>query len=153
MGTSQVPTLITNVLAALQASADLAGVQVIDGPVVEDSPATDWVFVGYDGDPGGDFEAANSAQNWVGIGAKRKDEDIAITCAVVASRGDTNVPAARSRAYVLMAAVENALRIDVSLGMPPPTVVEVTAETLYQEQTDSGIQARIPFSVMARTRI
>lgn len=151
--TSQVPTLITNVLATLQAWPDLAGVQIIDGPVVQDSPLTDWVFIGYDGDPAGDFEAASTAQSWVGIGAKRKDEDIVLNCGIVASRGDTNVPAARSRAYVLMAAVETALRVDLSLGMPPPTVIEVAAEALYQEQTDAGIQARIPFSVAARTRI
>lgn len=154
MGTSQVPALISAVVTALSADPGMAGVLVNDGPIVTAQQAgTDWVFVGYDGDPQGEMEAASATQEWAGLGAKRKDEQIDLVCAVVAGRGDTNVAAARSRAYVLLGVVEDILRADPSLGFDPPTVFEMSAGVLYQEQTTGGIQARIPFTVSGRTRI
>lgn len=154
MGTSQVPALISAVIATLTADPGMAGVQVIDGPLISaQQQATDWVCIGYDGDPEGEMEAASATQEWAGLGAKRKDEDISLICAVVSGRGDNNVAAARSRAYVLLGVVEDILRADPSLGFDPPSVFEMSAGVLYQELTTAGIQARIPFTVSGRTRI
>ncbi|RPE44162.1 hypothetical protein EDD90_7392 [Streptomyces sp. Ag109_O5-1] len=153
MTTSRVPDLIDALVAALQASGGLTGVKVVDGPVVTDSAAEEWVFVGYDGDPEGDFTAATAQQEWAGLGAKKKNEDITVTCAVLVQRGSTDVRACRVRTYEVLAAVESVLRADPSLGFPTPTVCAVTEHAFHPEQTPDGIQGRLPFTVTCTTRI
>ncbi|MFJ9374432.1 hypothetical protein [Streptomyces sp. NPDC101455] len=153
MSTSRVPELIDALMAALAASPDLATVQVVDGPLVTDSAAQEWVFIGYDGDEEGDFITATTQQEWAGLGAKKKNEDITLTGAVLVQRGSTDVRSCRIRTYEVFAAVENVLRADPSLGFPTPTVCAVTEHTFHQEQTADGIQGRIPFAVACTTRI
>lgn len=153
MATSQAPTLIDAIVTALQAAPELVDVRVIDGPIVADEAPQDWIFVGYDGNPEGDFGSVSTDQEWAGIGAKRRDESIAVVCSVVATRQLTDIKSARDRAYALFAVVEDTLREDPSMGMPPPTVAEVTVPTLHQEPTDQGMQARLTFTVACQTRI
>ncbi|MEU0041318.1 hypothetical protein ABZ063_47185, partial [Streptomyces sp. NPDC006333] len=69
MPTSRVPALIDALVSALQAAPDLSTVRVVDGPLVTDSAAREWVFVGYDGDDEGDFITAATIQEWAGLGA------------------------------------------------------------------------------------
>ncbi|MEU2340064.1 hypothetical protein ABZ608_42165 [Streptomyces sp. NPDC013172] len=153
MGTSRVPDLIDALVPRLAASSDLADVKVVDGPLVTDSAALEWLFVGYDGDNEGDFIAATAQQEWAGLGAKKKNEDITLTCAIVVERGSTEVRSCRSRTYEIFAAVENVLRADPSLGFSTPTVCAVTEHTFHQAQTPEGIQGRLPFTVTCTTRI
>ncbi|MEW2250394.1 hypothetical protein AB0907_24005 [Streptomyces sp. NPDC006975] len=147
MASSRVPQLIDAFVAALQAAPGLAGVQVVDGPLVSASAATEWVFVGYDADPGGEFTTAVTSQTWAGIGAKAKNEDIALTCAVLVQRGSTDVRACRVRVFELFAQVEAVVRADPSLGLPPPTVCSISETTFHTEQTERGIQGRLPFTL------
>lgn len=153
MASSRVPALIDALVPALQASPDLATVKVVDGPLVSDSAAQEWVFVGYDGDEDGDFATATSQQEWAGLGAKKKNEEITLTCAILVQRGSTDVRGCRTRTYEVFAAVENTLRADPSLGFPTPTVCAVTEHSFHQEQTADGIQGRLPFTVTCTTRI
>lgn len=153
MSTSRVPDLIDALVTALQASPGLSDVQVVDGPLVTDSAAQEWVFVGYDGDEEGDFVTATAQQEWAGIGAKKKNEDITLTGAVLVQRGSTQVRPCRIRTYEVLAAVESVLRADPSLGFPTPTVCALTEHAFHQEQTADGIQGRIPFTVTCTTRI
>lgn len=153
MATSRVPDLIDALVAALDASADLSTVKVVDGPLVTDSAAQEWVFVGYDGDDQGDFTTATTQQAWAGIGAKKKNEDITLTCAVLVQRGSTDVRSCRVRTFEIFAAVEDVLRADPSLGFPAPTICAVAENTFHTEQTSSGVQGRIPFTVTCTTRI
>lgn len=138
---SQVPVLIDAVVALARADAVLSEAEVLDGPQVTESGAADWVLVGYDGDPGGDFQAASTAQDWAGL-STRRGERITLTVALVASRGDTDVRAARERVYTLGERLESLLRANPSLGLGAAQVA-VDSTVLHQEQTAQGVQARL----------
>ncbi|HWU24080.1 MAG TPA: hypothetical protein VN088_21270 [Nocardioides sp.] len=150
---SRVPELVDAFVAALTASADLAGVKVVDGPLVTDSAATEWVFVGYDADPQGEYATASTTQQWAGLGAKAKNEDIQLTCAVLVRKGATAVKPCRDRTFALFAAVEAVVRADPALGLPPPTVCSISETNFHTEQTDKGVQGRMPFILSCSTRI
>lgn len=154
MAASRVPDAIDALMAVFAAAPALDGVHVFDGPPVTGSPLKDVVFVGYDGDPEGDGgQAVEFSQEWSSIGQKAKDETFTVNCAVLAWRGSTAVRPVRERAFALLAAVEDALRADPSLGMPPPTIVAFASGSLQQAQWHDGITCRIPFQVAIKTRI
>lgn len=150
---SRVPELLDAFLAALEAAAGLEGVEVVDGPFVSDSAAAEWVFVGYDGDPEGDYITAQTTQQWAGIGAKAKNEDVTITGAVLVRQGSVAVKPCRDRTFAIFAVVEAAVRAVPSLGLPSPTVCAISEHTFHTEQTDRGIQGRLPFTLTCSTRI
>lgn len=146
---SKVPALIDALVAALRATPELSAVEVADGPVRTDSVAPDWVFVGYDGDPTGEGEAAVVEQNWLSLGADR-GEQIALTLTIVASRGENEVKPARDRVYEIAAPVRDLLRADPTLGVPQ-TQAAVGSTRLLQPQTTTGVQARLEISLVYRT--
>lgn len=150
---SRVPQLTDAFLAVLTAAAGLDGVKVVDGPLVSSTAANEFVFVGYDGDPSGEFQTAQTTQQWAGIGAKAKNEDIVLTGAVLVQRGDTDVKAVRDRTFAIFAEVESAVRADPALGLPPPTVCSISETSFHTEQTDRGVQGRMPFTLTCSTRI
>lgn len=153
MASSRVPALIDALVAALQASVDLSGVNIVDGPLVSNSAAAEWVFVGYDGDPGGEGQATSTQQQWAGIGAKAKNEEISLTCAVLVRSGSTDVKPLRDRAYQIFAAAEAVVRADPALTLPPPTVCDISDHNFFAEQTAQGLQGRLPFTITCTTRI
>jgi hypothetical protein len=152
--TSRVPDVIDALVALFAAAPGLAGVKVLDGPVVTGSPLKDVVFVGYDGDPDEDGGlAVEFSQEWASIGQRARDETFTVTCAVLAWRGSTAVRPVRVRAFALLAAVEDALRAAPDLGQPPPTIVAFASGSVHQAQRSEGMQCRIPFQVAVKTRI
>jgi hypothetical protein len=147
---SRVPEVI-DALVALgksEVAAELAGVQVADGPEVTDSGAPDWLIVGYDGDPTGDFQAAATVGGWAGLGSRR-EEQWQVTVAAIASRGDTDVRAARARVYEIGARVEAWLAADPSLGLPALEAA-IEASRLTQDQDGPGMQAVLLLTVAGR---
>ncbi|GHA01498.1 hypothetical protein ACFOOM_12115 [Streptomyces echinoruber] len=150
---SRVPELIDAFVAVLQAAPGLTGVQVVDGPLVTASAASEWVFVGYDADPEGEFQTAQTSQQWAGLGAHAKNEDILLTCVVLVRPGNTDVRACRIRTFEIFAEVEAAVRANPSLGLPPPTVCGISETAFHTEQTDRGVQGRMPFTLTCTTRI
>ncbi|UBU10033.1 hypothetical protein [Nonomuraea gerenzanensis] len=153
MTTSRIPAVIDELVDRFRAAPALAGVKVLDGPLVTGSPLKAAICVGFDGDPTGDGQAADFAQAWASIGQKAKDETFTITCTVVVWSGSTAVRAARVRAFEVLAAAEDVLRGDPALGQPPPTISAVTSGALIQVQEGSGMQVRIPFQIAVQTRI
>ncbi|MGW0805950.1 hypothetical protein [Nonomuraea sp. NPDC002799] len=151
--TSRVPAAIDNLMALLAAAPALAGVKVIDGPLVTNDPLKEAVYVGYDGAADGEGQAVEFTQTWAAIGQRAKGETFTLTCAVAVWRGGTKVRPVRVRAFELLAAVEDAVREDPSLGLPPPTVVAFASGSLMQSQRNSGMECRIPFQVAVQTRI
>ncbi|MEV4173982.1 hypothetical protein [Nonomuraea sp. NPDC049709] len=151
--TSRVPAVIDGLVDFFEAATGLAAVKIVDGPIVTNAPLKEAIYVGYDGDPDGEGQAADVTQEWASIGQRARDETILITCAVVVWRGDTKVRPVRLRTYELLAEVENALRADPSLGLPPPTVAAWASGQLYQSQRQSGMECRIPFQIQVKTRI
>lgn len=153
MATSRAPAVIDALLALCRAAPGLDGVTVMDGPKVTGDPLKAVVCIGWDADEDGDGAAVESSQEWAGLGAKARDETLQVTCAALAWHGETTVKPVRDRAYALVAAVEQALRADPSLGFPPPTVVALATGNAYQQQTSSGAQCRVVFVVAVQTRI
>lgn len=147
---SRVPEVI-DALVALgksEAAAELAGVQVADGPEVTDSGAGDWLVVGFDGDPTGDFQAAATVGGWAGLGVRR-EEQFQVTVAAIASRGATDVRAARVRAYEIGARVEAWLSADPRLGLNE-LEASIEATRFIQNPTDQGVQAVLLLTVAGR---
>lgn len=143
MATSRIPATINAVVTALRN----AGLKVWDGPVITGDYG-DAVYIGYDGNPEGEFQSTSGTQSWAGLGAKRRNERFTIFCAVVALVGDSgDVQGSRENAYALLAGVEDALRADPSLGQPPPFVAAMNSNDLFLEQGDAGLQSRIVFTI------
>lgn len=154
MSSSRAPAAIAALLSALQASPSLTGVPVFDGPMVSDD-YRDAIFVGFDGDHAGERESVLTDQQWAGLGAKKRTETITIICSVVSVSGDGTASDARTRAYNLLADVENVLRADPSMAQTPtPFIAAVTAPKLLYDWLEMvGLQARLVFSVHIETRI
>lgn len=152
MSTSRAPGAVDALVSFLTAA--LPNSPVWDGP----APSGDYrdaVYIGYDGDVAGERESLTSSAHWAGIGAKRRDETIAVVCAVVAVSGDGRPADARNRAYALLATVENTLRADPSLAQTPtPFVASITEHRMLWDWLEmEGLQARITFTVHIETRI
>lgn len=152
MATSRVPATIDK-LVELWTAAVADNGNVWDGPRIS-SDFKPSLFVGYDGDPEGDFKTADPGQEWAGLGARTRDEEFDIPCAAVALIGDDNTKLARDAVYTLLAIAENTLRADPSLAQtPPPYVAEFRAGPIYTEPAETGYQVRGVFSVHVKTRL
>lgn len=155
---SRVPEVIEALVAlgktepAYEPAEDGTGaVMVADGPEVTDDAAPDWLVVGFDGDPNGDFEAATSVGGWSDLGTGR-EEEFQITVAAIASRGDKDIVAARKRAYEIAAPVEAWLRTNPSIGLRSVEAA-IAGTRLTQDQTDQGAQVVLLLSVAGRAFI
>ncbi|TQL21968.1 hypothetical protein [Streptomyces sp. SLBN-134] len=148
---SRVPQVIDALVTLARADAALADVRVSDGPEVTDSSAKDWLIVGFDGDPAGDFQAAQTLGGWAGLSARSREEQWQVMVAAIAQRGDTDVRAARVRAYEIGARVEEWLAADPSIGLGVGLVeAAIEASQLTQDQTDRGAQAVLLLTVAGK---
>ncbi|MEV4974447.1 hypothetical protein [Streptomyces scopuliridis] len=146
--TSRVPELIDALVDRCRADEVLADVMVTDGPEVGGATADDWLLIGFDGNPEGDFEAAQTVGGWASLSTGR-EEQLQIPVGVVATRGDTDVRAARDRVYQIGARLEELLRADPGVGLPSLEVA-IEASQLVQDQTTDGVQARLVLTVAGR---
>ncbi len=145
---SRVPEIIDQLVMLGKADPDLSDVRVSDGPEVTDDSAMDWLIVGFDGDPNGDFQAAQSVGGWSDLRTGR-EEQFQVTVAAISQRGDTDVRAARARAYEIGARVEAWLRAEPSIGLPS-LEAGIEATQLTQDQTNQGVQAVLLLTVAGR---
>ncbi|MET8826526.1 hypothetical protein ABZX40_28365 [Streptomyces sp. NPDC004610] len=145
---SRVPEVIEALAALARTDPELMDVEVADGPEVTESAALEWLIVGFDGDPSGDFEAAQSVTEAAGLSTSR-EEQFQITVAAVANRGDTDIVAARARAYEIGGRVVAWLRETPSLGLDG-LEAGIGATRLVQDQTEQGAQARVLLTVAGR---
>ncbi|MEW2635939.1 hypothetical protein AB0903_30955 [Streptomyces sp. NPDC048389] len=142
---SRVPEVLDTLVQMGQTDPELDGVTVTDGPEVTEDSAQDWLIVGFDGDPDSDFVAAQTVGGWAGLGTRR-EEQFQVTVAAIASRGDTDVRAARMRAYEIGARVEAWLDAAPSLGLEGLEAA-IEASQLTQPQLDTGVQAVLLLTV------
>jgi hypothetical protein len=146
---SRLPELIDALFSALEPHPGLADVRVVDGPRVEDTPDTDWVVIGYDGDVGSGFEAGQTVGGWSGVGTRR-EEELQLVVAVLASRGDPeDVRGARQRVYEMAAPIEELLAADPTLGLAEAECA-IGASTLIQNQNNRGVQVYLMLQLVAR---
>ncbi|MER7953841.1 hypothetical protein [Streptomyces sp. NPDC096030] len=155
MATSAVPGAIAELLQILRAAPDLHEVPVVDGPPTDDQSDAELVAVGWH--PDGDL-SAEVVQSFNAAGARTRDEDFDISCWIDVWSGDSDFSAIRTRAYELLAVVENAIRAS---GADPtaPTLngavlwAHLTRYSLRQSFGDQGSQVSLPFVVTCRARI
>lgn len=158
MATSKVPAAIDALVSILRASSALSGVRVIDGPPAgstSDQADNDYVYVGWQ--PDSDI-AAEMTQDFNAAGARTRDEAFTIPGTIDTWSGDTDMSARRARAFVLLAALEDAIRATGANPTAPnlnSTVLwaHLTNGNLEQASTEKGVRARIPFAVSCRARI
>lgn len=156
MAETRSPAAIDAIAAALLAD----GLAVFDGPIVNGDQGLK-VFIGYDGDPAGDFLAASTTQAWSGIGQRKRDETITIRCAIVSGVGndDTSWKPVRDTVYAAYDQIGSKLRSNASslgpsLGLPAPSVAECMTEgSFFQEPTENGMQGRLTFTITYQTRV
>lgn len=145
---SRVPEVIDRLVELGKADEQLKDVAVADGPEVAETPMADWLVIGFDGDPSGDFEAAESIAAYTDLGIRR-EEQWQITVAAIANRGDTDVVAARRRAYEIGNRVAVWIGSDPTLGLRELEAT-VSAMRLVQDQTEQGASARLLITVAGR---
>ncbi|MFE0699120.1 hypothetical protein [Streptomyces sp. NPDC058872] len=155
MATSAMPEAIDALLAILGAAPELADVQIVDGPPVNDQSVADQLCVGYQP---GDGESASMVQEFAYAGARRRNEDGVIDCWIDCWSGDVEIQPRRQRAFELLAVVEDALRASGAAPDAPTLggVVQwshLTAGSLRQAITDQGARAGIGFTVSYFARI
>ncbi|WP_405769307.1 hypothetical protein OG539_32820 [Actinacidiphila glaucinigra] len=155
MATSRVPAALDALLAILQASSDLGGVKVVDGPVSTNLTDRQVLYVGWQ--PGGE-SAVSLTQDFASAGARTRDEDFVISCYAESRSGDANAAKLhRDRVFAMVAAVEVALRA-TNEAPEAPTLngavlwAHLTTGDLVQVQ-ESGTLAGLLFTVTCRARI
>jgi hypothetical protein len=129
---------------ASQPGAPLEGVVVRDGPAVESTAALEVLSVGWTGVVGEtDVDTQVLAE---GLGNVPDREQATIRCAAAVLAGNTNVAAARARAYQIMNAAGAVIVADRTLQ---GAVMDsrVSGHSLSQDQTDRGLQAVVVFAV------
>ncbi|MFF9215627.1 hypothetical protein [Streptomyces viridosporus] len=131
-----------------KADSGLTDVAVADGPEVTESTAPDWLVIGFDGDPSGESESAQSTSEPSGLGTRR-EEQFAVTVAAIANRGDTDIAAARARASEIGARVEAWLQADPSIGLRELEAAVQTTRWL-PDQTEQGASAVLLLTVAGR---
>jgi len=153
MATTVLPDLIDAIIAA--ADAALSNVAVYDGFGVTSDPAEDVLLVGVD-DPNAsaDSFAGYARQEWAHANHTTRDEEGHVVCAASSWSGDGDAKAARDGAFATVAAVENALRANPSLGLANVLWTSVGGRiALSQNQHDSGASAVVIFTILFRSRI
>jgi hypothetical protein len=131
-------------VAAFTAAPELEGVTVRDGPSTSQATVREVISVGYTGAEG--ESDAESQLLTEGLGGATDREQFSIRCAAAALRGTTDLPAARQRAYELLAAAGAAIARDRTLGGSVMRAM-VGSHNLTQGQTSDGAQAVVVFEV------
>jgi hypothetical protein len=147
-------TLFTNAATLGQATPP---VNVIDGPKVtaDPGPLALWVGVQDIDAAAGQVKAADSTQDWAALGRMARNEDLTIYCLAQAQSGSDDVAPLRAAAAAIMAAAEDLVRADASLGgvVSTPGNAAVTSEEWTQGPTAQGFAARVMFDITAQARI
>lgn len=149
MATSTIPAAISGLLATLRPSPGLTGVIVYDGPPMT-AEQSDWVAVGFD--PIDLTTSVDASQVPASLGNRAREESYQIACSLASWSGDEDMAARRARALDLFAAVEAALRTDITLGGAVRTA-QIASYSLTQEQTTQGASVGVRFRVACSARL
>lgn len=157
--TTRVPAVIDYLVNTFTAAATIGAatppVAVYDGPVTTGAPSQLVLWVGLqDPDAVTAPVGAESQEEWVGLGARQRNEYLTVHCVAEAWAGGTDVRSVRVAAYDIVAAVEVILQADPTLGglvlFTDPTMPQ---RQLRQNNTEAGQLARVYFQIKAKARI
>lgn len=155
MATSVAADVIDALLEILRAAPELADVQIIDGPPIDDQSAPDQLIIGWQP---GEGEAATLLQDFAYAGARRRNEEGVVPCWIDCWTGDTDMQVRRRRAFDLLAVVEDVIRAS-DANPESPTLGGVVlwsqfaAGSLRQAATEQGARASVGFTVSYFARI
>lgn len=142
--TPTAPAAIAGLVAALQASAGLTGVPVLDGPVVTSAAYPETISVGFISDE--DATAAEGSMRREGLVVSPDRELFTIRNSIHVLRGAGSMPAARARVFEIYAAAGAAIAADHKLGGAVMSA-RLADWTLQQMQVDQGAYASLVFGV------
>lgn len=155
--TSVTPFIIDALFA--QATAALPDVKVYDGFGLTDDPGPDILMIGVDdGQSSSAATSADSSQTMATAGTPRsRSQTGSINCWALSWTGNAEPKDARDAVYAIQAAVEDILRADPTLGLAQPNgqvfVIQIGDERLMQDQTNTGAEALLTFTVNFEARI
>lgn len=155
MSVSRYAVVADAVMATLYDLSDtgLALVAIFDGPPVVTSYSSDFLFIGWTGDPDNDL-AGTIRQNYHDTGpTATRDEYVEINGSVIVGRGDNEMSLARTRAVEILGVMESAFRANPSLGLADLLRVEVSDGTVRQVRDGEGIAVEIDFTITATSLI
>ena len=155
MAVSRFAAVADAVMATLYAVADtsLAGVDIVDGPPIVTSYSSDFLFIGWTGDPDNDLSGTiRSSYHDTGPTATR-DEVVEISGAVISGRGDDNMAAARLRAVTIFGVMESAFRANYGLGLADVMRVELSDGAVRQVRDGLGLAVEIDFTITVTSLI
>lgn len=152
MPTSVVPAVISAIVDT--AEAELPNLLVGDGWLVTADPG-DYLMVGVeDPDVEGYAQSATSEQSWANSNYTSRDEKGDVMCAALSWNGDGDARAARDAVYATLAAVEDMLRANPSLGVDDLLWTSFgQSQRLNQIQDNGGAVALVLFSIHFEARI
>lgn len=147
--------LVTTVTTALG-----SGAHVFDGPPITGTELTfdDRVWIGYS-PVSPDLPAVVGDQQFAALGARSRNEEYAIVCAVEHWSGDPAMRALRDGAMSLLAGIETLLRGtggnpgDCTLGGAVLFAQISGGIELHQAETPNGASVLIQFHVQCRARL
>lgn len=158
--TSRIPALISYLVTTFTNSALLGAatppVTVYDGPAATALDAPLKLFVGLsDPDNQGAEPAADSTQEWGGLGRLARNEMITIHCCAEAWAGTDDMATVRTSATGIVAAVEQVMQSDSTqfggnVLFPDPGITSIA---LLQNSTQQGAVARVTFDLTFKSRI
>lgn len=137
--TSTVPALLTALKAALDVRAGLAGVVVTTAPSGEPLPYESIQWFG-----------TNEDQSWAALGNRRRSETYTLRGGIFCQQrggGDTVWDAVRTRAYAILAELEDELRTNPTLGLGSRVVAQLVSANLDQGAQDNGRWAALDLAV------
>lgn len=154
--TSRIPAALDGLRAAAIAALG-ATVSVVDGPPLDWAPLKmpgdavserQALFIG--ATPGGD-SSAESAEDFNAAGNVSRDERAVLHCTAWSGAGDQDVKARRDEAFAIVAAVEQAIRADGTLGAAVLYAGPITVRRASSRQTNGGPDCVVEFDVPVRS--
>lgn len=152
MSTSTIPAVIDALLTLVRARPEMAApVQVFDGFPRRPIDDVDFVAIGGKSEP-----VADGTQEATALGNRRRDETYAVRVYCSSSRGTADQKVTRDRVFELMAAIESAVRSDVSLGGLVISAQVGGSVTLFETDAETaadGSFAEVSFDITIRARL
>lgn len=151
MATTAYPQVIDGLIATLSGASALSGVRIFDGPEVDMSYPNDFIAVGHDGSEDGEVSVANVTQTFQQLGNMKQFEDGTVECFLSTWDGGTSLSARRTRAGVLLSAIDTAIRANATLN-GSCLYSSIASHQMTYLQTDVGAAVNINFTITYRAR-
>ena len=151
MATTALPQVINGILTAFNASADLSGVRIFDGPEIDSSYPGDFIAVGHDGSEDGEVSVSIVTQIFEQLGNLKQFEDGSVDCWLATWDGGSSLSDRRARVATLLSAVDSAIRSDVSLG-GACIYSSLSNHQMTYIQANNGVAISVTFTIEYRAR-